>query len=156
MKSKLLNPAPERTYAVVLDSGDEVLESLTRFAREQRLDAARFTAIGAFSDAVLGFFDIERRDYLRIPVREQVEVVSLIGDVALGPDGQPKLHLHAVLGRRDGSTCGGHLIEADVQPTLEVMLTESPQWLRRRVDPTTGLALIDPRADERPPQSASR
>ena len=143
MKSKLLNPAPERTYAVVLDTGDEPIGCLTRLAREERLDAARFTAIGAFSDAVLGFFDLERKDYDRIAVNEQVEVVSLVGDVALGPDGAPKLHAHVVLARRDGSACGGHLIEAHVRPTLEVMLVESPAQLRRRSDPATGLALID-------------
>jgi hypothetical protein len=143
MKSQLLNPAPERSYAVVLDPGEEPLDCLTRLAREERLDAARFTAIGAFSDAVLGFFDLGRKDYERIPVREQVEVLSLVGDIALAPDGRPQLHAHVVLARRDGSACGGHLLEAHVQPTLEVMLVEAPARLRRRSDPATGLALLD-------------
>lgn len=142
MKAKLLNDAAERTWAVVLDPGDEPVACLTRFAREQKLDAARFTAIGAFSDAVVAFFDLQSKRYEHIPVREQVEVLSLIGDVALDEKGEPKLHAHVVLGRRDGSTCGGHLIEARVQPTLEVMLTEPPSWLRRRVDAATGLPLI--------------
>lgn len=144
MKDKLLNEAPERTFAVVLDAGDEVVSCLTRFAQMHRLDAARFTAIGAFSDAVLGFFDLGRKDYERIVVGEQVEVVSLIGDIALDPGGQPKLHAHAMLARRDGSACGGHLLEAHVRPTLELMLVESPAWLRRRFDAASGLALIDP------------
>jgi uncharacterized protein len=144
MKSKLLNRAPERTYAVVLASGDDPVTCLTQFARDEKLDAARLTAIGAFESAVLGFFDLDRKDYARIPIREQVEVVSLIGDIGLGPDGAPTLHAHVVVGRRDGSTCGGHLLEARVRPTLEVMLVESPAWLRRRKDPATGLALIDP------------
>lgn len=142
MKFKLLNETPERTYAVVLDPGDEPIACLTRFASEQKLDAARFTAIGAFSDAVVAFFDLKRRQYQHIPVREQVEVLSLIGDIALDPNGEPKLHAHAVLGRRDGSTCGGHLIEAHVQPTLEVMMVEPPAWLQREHDAATGLALI--------------
>jgi predicted DNA-binding protein with PD1-like motif len=142
MKSKLLNRGPERTYAVVLDPGDEPIDCLTRFARQERLDAARFTAIGAFSGAVVAFFDLARKEYQHIPVTEQVEVLSLIGDIALAPDGGPKLHAHVVLGRRDGSTRGGHLIEAQVQPTLEVMLVESPGWLQRRIDAATGLPLI--------------
>jgi predicted DNA-binding protein with PD1-like motif len=144
MKSKLLNHTPERTYAVVLSPGDEPVTCLTRFAAAEKLDAARLTAIGAFESAVLGFFDLERKDYVRIPIREQVEVVSFIGDIGLGPDGTPTLHAHVVVGRRDGSTCGGHLLEARVRPTLEVMLVESPGWLRRRKDAATGLALIDP------------
>jgi hypothetical protein len=75
-------------------------------------------------------------------VPEQVEVLSLNGDIAL--DGaEPKVHAHTVLGRRDGSTVGGHLLEAHVRPTLEVILVESPGYLRKTCDRETGLALID-------------
>lgn len=126
-----------------MDKGDEALECLTRFAREQQLSAARFTGLGAFSEVVLGFFDWETKDYIRIPVREQVEVASLIGDVALA-DEEPKVHAHAVVSRSDGSAWAGHLLEGRVRPTLEVMLTESPVQLRRRYDPDSGLALIRP------------
>lgn len=143
MKHKLINEGSERTYAVVLDVGEEPVACLSEFAKAERLDAARFTAIGAFSEAVLGFFDLQRKDYEKIRIGEQAEVVSLVGDVALGPDGVPKLHAHVVLAKRDGSAWGGHLIEARVQPTLEVMLIESPSYLQRRVDPATGLALIE-------------
>lgn len=143
MKSKVLNAGPERTVALVLDPGDEVVAILQRFAREHRLTASRFSAIGALEGAVLGYFDWERKDYDRIEVTEQVEVLSLNGDVALGPDGEPKVHAHTVLGRRDGSTVGGHLLEARVRPTLEVLLVESPGHLRKRFDPDSGLALID-------------
>lgn len=142
MKHKLINEAPERTYAVVLDVDDEPVACLTTFAKAEHLDAARFAGIGAFSEAVLGFFDLQRKDYEKIPIGEQVEVVSLIGDIALGPDGVPKLHAHVVLAKRDGSAWGGHLMSAKVQPTLEVMLVESPSYLQRRIDAATGLALI--------------
>lgn len=144
MKSKLVNDGPQKTYVLVLAKGDEAVGSITRFAREHGLGAAQLTGIGAFSDAVLGFFDWEAKDYRRIPVREQVEVVSLIGDVALGPDGKPSLHLHVVVSRPDGSAMGGHLLEAHVRPTLEVVLTESPAHLRKRKDSESGLALITP------------
>jgi predicted DNA-binding protein with PD1-like motif len=143
MKSKLLNRGPERTYAVVLASGDEPMKCLTRFARDEKLDCARFTAIGAFSDAVLAFFDLQKRQYEELVIDQQTEVLSIVGDVALGPDGRPQLHAHAVLGKRDGAACGGHLIRAHVRPTLEVMLVEAPSYLRRRVDAATGLPLID-------------
>ena len=73
---------------------------------------------------------------------EQVEVVSLLGDIALGPDGKPALHPHVVVSRADGSAMGGHLLEAHVRPTLEVVLTESPRYLHRRKDHESGLALI--------------
>ena len=141
MKVTLLNEQGEKTYAVVFDKGDEAKAGLTEFARQQGLGASQITAIGAFSDATLGYFDREKKEYLKIPVNEQVEVVSLIGDVALDK-GEPKLHAHVVVGKRDGSAMGGHLIEAHVRPTLELMLEESPAVLQRQFDPESGIALI--------------
>jgi predicted DNA-binding protein with PD1-like motif len=141
MRAKVLNDHGERTYAVVLDSGDEVVSALTRFAESENLTATRFTAIGAFSDAVLGYYDWDNKQYERIPVTEQVEVVSLIGDVALEGK-RPRVHAHVVLGLRYGSARGGHLLEGRVRPTLEVILTESPNYMKREFDPDSGLALI--------------
>jgi len=141
MRSKVLNENGEQTYAVIFESGEEVISGLTRFAEEQQLDASRFTAIGAFNEVVLGYFDWEKKDYERIPMNEQVEVLSLIGDVALEGT-RPKVHAHVVLGLRDGSARGGHLLEARVRPTLEVILIESPGYLKREFDLESGLALI--------------
>ncbi len=145
MRSKLLHEDDgQRTYAIVLESGEEALESLRNFVTTEDIGAAQFSAIGALSAAVLNYFDWERKKYLPIPVDEQVEVASLTGDVALSPDGKPALHIHAVLGRRDGTALAGHLTQAQVRPTLEVVLTESPVHLRKRYDPASGLALIRP------------
>lgn len=142
MKTKLIHDGPQRTFALVFDKGDEVLENLMAFARAERLAAAEFTGLGALSDAVLGYFDWQKKDYRRIAIEEQVEVLALTGNIAL-KDGEPKLHPHIVLGKSDGSAHGGHLLEGHVRPTLEVVVTESPAHLRRKSDPETGLALIN-------------
>jgi predicted DNA-binding protein with PD1-like motif len=142
MRAKVIDHACERTWALVFETGDEVVSTLEGFARECGLEAARFTAIGAFRDATLGYFDWEKKAYERIPIGEQVEVLALVGDVAI-TEGAPKLHAHVVVGKRDGTAHGGHLLEAHVRPTLEVMLIESPAYLRRVHDPRSGLALID-------------
>ena len=118
------------------------MRELGRIVREQKIEAASITAIGAFERAILGYFDWETKEYKRNPVEGQVEVLSLLGDVAVSDEG-PTLHLHAVLGRHDGSTLGGHLLEGHVRPTLELTLIEPPAHLRKRKDPETGLALID-------------
>jgi uncharacterized protein len=141
MRAKVLNESGERVFAVIFQTGEDPVEGLTRFAEEQNLSASSFTAIGAFSEATLGYFNWERKDYERIPVKGQVEVLALVGDIALEGE-KKKVHAHVVLGRRDGSACGGHLLAAKVRPTLEVILTESPSYLRRVHDPETGLALI--------------
>ena len=142
MRSRLLQEAGgQRTFSIVLETDDEVMACLKAFATRERLSASQFTAIGSFRRAVLGYFEWERKDYRRNPI-EQVEVASLVGDVALGQGGEPDVH--AVLGRRDGSAVAGHLLEGHVRPTLEVVLTESPAHLRKRHDPESGLALVNP------------
>jgi predicted DNA-binding protein with PD1-like motif len=142
MKAKLIHEAGQKTYALIFEKGDEFVDTMTRFARINELGVSHFTAIGAFRRSVLGFFDREKKDYKKIPIDEQVEVLSLIGDIALsGKD--PKLHAHVVLGKADGTAHGGHILEAYVWPTLEVVLMESPTYLGRKTDSETGLALID-------------
>jgi predicted DNA-binding protein with PD1-like motif len=142
MQAKLLHDAQgQRTYAVILASGDEVMTSLKDFVSREKIIAAQVSAIGALSDVVLEYFDWEKKDYTKIPVREQVEVASRLGDVA-ELDGKPALHLHIVVGKRDGHAMAGHLGEAHVRPTLEVIIAESPAHLRKRYDPASKLALI--------------
>lgn len=133
-----------RTYVAVLETDDEVMSGLKEVAAAERIFAAQVTAIGALSDVVLSYFDWNTKKYMPIAVREQVEVASLVGDIAEAPSGEPALHLHLVIGKRDGSAMAGHLAEAHVRPTLEVIITETPTHLRKAHDPDTGLALIRP------------
>jgi predicted DNA-binding protein with PD1-like motif len=141
MNSKQIYQDPV-TYALVFDKGDEFLDGMVQFAKQERLSASHFTAIGAFSDVTLGYFDRDKKDYLKNPIAEQVEVLSLIGDIALD-ELEPKIHAHVVVGKSDGTAHGGHILDAHVWPTLEVVVTASPVHLRRKHDPETGLALID-------------
>jgi hypothetical protein len=143
---KLHESEGQRTYAVVLETGEEVMDCLRRFVAAEHIGAAQLTAIGALRDVVLMYFDWDKKDYMRIPVREQVEVASLIGDVAEDPSGKPSLHIHLVVGKRDGSAMAGHLAEAHVRPTLEVIVTENPAHLRKVKDAESGLPLIRPAA----------
>ena len=149
MNVQLVHHDGLRTFVAVLDKGDEVVSSLTEFASAEHIGAASLSAIGAFSRTTIGYFDRHTKAYEHIPIDEQVEVLSLVGDIALA-DGAPKLHAHVVLGRRDGTTCGGHLLDGQVWPTLEVVITQVPGHLRRRVDPQTGLALIELESSDPP------
>ena len=142
MKAKVLQEQGAKTFAIVFDTGDEVMQGLLAFAREKRLAGSHFTAIGAFSAVTLGYFNLLKKDYKKIPIHEQVEVLSLVGDIALDEDNEPKIHAHVVVGKSDGTAHGGHLVEAHVRPTLEVILVESPEHLHRKYDPETGLGLI--------------
>jgi uncharacterized protein len=142
MQWKRIGRGDPATYVVVLEPGDEAIKALTDFAITHELSAAQITAIGAFERATVAWFDRRTTSSHPIYVDEQCEVLSLIGDVAMGAEG-PLLHLHAVLGLNDGHTRGGHLLAGHVWPTLEVMISESPDELRKTYHPELNMALID-------------
>jgi uncharacterized protein len=141
MRYKLLAEDP-KTYALILDTRDELATGLNRFASEQKLAGSSFKAIGAFSSVKLAWFNWQTKKYQpAVVLDEQVELVSLVGDIAL-KEGKPQVHAHVVVGKSDGTAHGGHLVEAYVRPTCEVILTESPEHMQKQIDPESGLALI--------------
>ena len=144
MKSKLLHQTDDglKTFALIFSHGDEVMMLLRQFAEDQKLDAAHFTAMGAFERLTVQWFDWSKKDYRSIPIEEQVEVLTLAGDVAL-KDGKPSVHVHLCVAKSDGTAHGGHLKEAIVRPTLELILTETPAHLQKSFDAESHLALID-------------
>lgn len=141
MKSKQIDQNP-KTFILIFETGDELASGLLQFAKEQKLSAASFKAVGGLSSVRLAWFDWETKKYQpAVTLDEQVELLSMIGDVAL-QDNQPVVHAHVVVGKKDGTAHGGHLLHASVRPTCEVVLTESPAHLQKFVNPDSGLALI--------------
>ena len=144
MKVRLLSEnGGVKSYAIILAKGDEVMSGLTDFARQNKVASASFTAIGAFSHATVAWFDDARKEFRLIPIKQQVELVSMIGDIALVND-QPAVHTHVALASSDGTVRGGHVISAFVFPTLELFMTVYPTALHKQLDDATGLKLIDP------------
>lgn len=144
MQSKLVGESPSgKVYAVIFRKDDEIISGLTDFAIAQHIEDGHFTAIGAVSKATLGWLDVSQKAYRAIPVDQQAEVLSMMGDIA-SFNGKPIVHAHMVLGKQDGSTVGGHLWEAYANPTLEVFLTVNSVPLQKSPDPASGMKLIDP------------
>ena len=144
MQVQLLNPGePTKQYAVIFYEGDEAFSGLLEFAEKYDVASAHFTAIGALNGATLGWFDPQRKMYKKIPIKGQHEVIGMSGDIALY-QGKPVVHTHMVVGSPDGTTRAGHVLDAYVSPTLEVMVTVEPTAMKKRFDPETDLTLIDP------------
>ena len=132
-----------RQFAVIFYQGDEAFSGLLEFAEKYHITSAHFTAIGAVNGATLGWFDPQRKMYKKIPIEGQHEVIGMSGDIALY-QGKPVVHTHMIVGTSDGTTRGGHVLAAFVSPTLEVMVTDDPVAMKKRLDPETDLTLIDP------------
>ena len=130
-----------RTWALIFGKGDEVMSGLTEWARREGIEGAHLTAIGAFSSARFGWFDKDRRAYRDISIDQQVECISLIGDVGLVGD-KPAVHVHGCVGLSNGLVKGGHLIDAVTWPTLEVFVSETAVPLHKHKDDETNLELF--------------
>src|SRR5271154_2046270 len=144
MQVQLLNPGePTKQYGVIFYQGDEAFSGLLEFAEKYQVTSAHFTAIGALSRATLGWFDPQRKMYKKIAIVGQHEVIGMSGDIALY-QGKPVVHTHMIVGNPDGTTRAGHVLDAYVSPTLEVMVTVDPITMQKRFDPATDLTLIDP------------
>jgi predicted DNA-binding protein with PD1-like motif len=144
MQVQLLNPGePTKQYAVIFYQGDEAFSGLLEFAEKYQVTSAHFIAIGALDGATLGWFDPRRKMYKKVHITGQHEVIGMSGDIALY-QGKPVVHTHMLVGSPDGTTRGGHVLEAYVSPTLEVMVTVDPVTMQKRLDPATDLTLIDP------------
>ena len=122
MKGDQLSPA--RTFKVTFGPGDELLSGLTEFAAKNHIAAARITGLGGFSTATLGWGDPPKGAFKKIAIDQKCELVSLIGNISLR-DGKPYVHTHAVVSLPDGSTKGGHLIDAHVSPIAEIFIVEA-------------------------------
>jgi predicted DNA-binding protein with PD1-like motif len=144
MQAKLIKDTPdEQVYSIIFYKDDEVLSGLTDFAIAHKVSDAHFTAIGAVSGATVAWLDLPKKMYHRIAVKQQVEVVSLIGDIAVF-NGAPVVHMHTVLSKADGSTIGGHVFELVTNPTVEVFMTVNKTPLAKKADEVSGMKLIDP------------
>jgi predicted DNA-binding protein with PD1-like motif len=143
MQDTVLREDGERTFLLVFEPGDRIMETLTGFARDRGITAGRILGIGAIREAELGFFHPDRKDYERWNEGHQ-EVLSITGNLSL-EGAEHRAHLHVVLGAPDGSARGGHLFEGTVGPTLELFVVENPgREIHRERDEERGLSLIRP------------
>lgn len=130
-----------REFAVIFASGDEVMSGISDFAAEQKIVSARFTAIGSLKDGSFCWYDPDRKLYKAINIHQQMELLTLIGDIALY-QGKPVAHAHASVSTADGAGQGGHLLKGVTAQTVELFVTAYPTPLKKMLDKDTDLKLI--------------
>ena len=134
------------TYVIRLDPGDKVMESLRSLCDQDQIGAGVLYGLGAVEQAELGWFDREAKDYRTTRIEGPCEIVSLHGNVSR-LDGKPFLHCHIALADKTFGVRGGHLREAVVSATSEIVLTRFFEELERKKDERTGLYLLDLKPD---------
>jgi predicted DNA-binding protein with PD1-like motif len=134
------------TYIIRLDAGEKIVESLRSLCEQDKITAGFLNGLGAVSEAELGWFDRDAKDYRVLRVQEPCEIISLYGNVSVF-DGHPFLHCHIALGGRAFGVRGGHLREAVVSATCEITLTRFFDEIERKKDDETGLYLLDLKPD---------
>jgi uncharacterized protein len=127
---------------VRLESGERVAETLLRLLRAEEIGYAVISGLGAVRQVLLSYWNAETRQYESHELEEQLEVVSLTGNVTLR-DTDPFLHLHVALARQDLSVLGGHFNDAVAHPTLEIWLQPESEPVHRVPDEASGLALME-------------
>ena len=127
-----------------LRGGEDLLEAIKRRAEEGGVESGVFMAIGALRRASFGYFMGSRREYKKIALDRQVELLSCVGDISKREDGETVVHAHIIVGDEDGRAYGGHLMEGSIiAEMVELAILDAPNLkLKRTLDPRTGLYLL--------------
>ncbi len=138
--------AHEGFYTLNFERGDEVMTGLAAFAQENGIRAAHLGGLGAAAHLVLAYYNLDTKEYERQVLDENVEILSLQGNIGVKESGETVVHLHGTFGRRDLSVFGGHVFELVISGAGEVHLASFPGTVNRAYDEATGLTLMCPAA----------
>lgn len=131
----------EDRYQLRFETGEQIAATLLEWLGTEAIGFATMTGLGAVSGATISYWNAETRQYEAHELNEQMEVVSLIGNVTI-KEGAPFTHIHVTLGRRDLSIIGGHFNDATVHPNLEIWLQRESETVERLLDETSGIFLM--------------
>jgi predicted DNA-binding protein with PD1-like motif len=129
-------------YQMRFESGERVAAPLLAWLKSEQIGYATMTGLGAVREATVSYWNAEAREYEQHELQEQMEVVSLVGNVTI-KEGEPFTHIHVTLGRRDLSIVGGHFGDAVVHPNLEVWIRREAEAVERTLDQSCGLYVMD-------------
>jgi predicted DNA-binding protein with PD1-like motif len=129
----------EDGYLVRLEKGEEIVGSLTDFVREKQIPAGFITGMGAVSNATIGIFDTEKREYIKKTYKGDLEIGNLTANISYFEDSdEPFVHCHVTMSDSSLNAFTGHLFEARVSVTLEVYVRTLKKKLVRKEDPGMG------------------
>jgi uncharacterized protein len=132
------------THILNFAKGEEVMSGLAAFFKEKGIRAGHITGLGAASQITIAYYNIETKTYERKKFVENVEILSLHGNVGAKEDGEIVVHMHGVFGRKDFTVFGGHIFETVISGAGEIHISSLSGQINRAYDEETGLTLMRP------------
>ncbi len=130
----------DSVYVVKLEKGDGVVSSLTSLSEELNINFATVSGIGAVKDPHIGYFVVNQKRYIEKRYEGNFELLSLKGNITI-KEGKPSCHIHVILSDAEFKTFGGHLLDADVTVTMEIVIKPLKVDVERTMDGDTSLYL---------------
>ena len=134
-----------------LRKGDKLVESIKEVLEKENVKAGFITGIGACDRLEIGLFDPSKKKYKTKTYEENLEIASLTGNIS-NMDGKLYTHFHIICGRVEsnpakgslsGAAIAGHLNEAEISLTAEIVITTINGDINRKHDPDLGINLIE-------------
>lgn len=138
---------------LILERGENVLDSLTQCATAAQLQGGMISGLGAIEDPELGYFDLKKSTFVRRRFAGMFEVLAVSGNFSRDRK-ELTTHVHVSLGRSNFRVIGGHLLDAKVAITIELFIVPLGEMPVRTMNPELGLRLIDPDAGAEPSPTA--
>jgi predicted DNA-binding protein with PD1-like motif len=132
----------DRYYVLRLHKNNEIITALKEAAENQKINGAFFFGLGVGSSVVLGYFDVNKRTYIKKAFEGEYEFTSFSGNISTY-SGDTIIHCHVTLTNRDFDAVGGHLVQASVAATCEIVIFPFTGILKRKRDRDTNLLVLD-------------
>lgn len=130
------------TIVLRLNIGEDIVESITKVANDEKIKLATVSGIGAVNDLTVGVFKPDEGKYYPNTLEEDLEILALSGNITTMND-ETYVHLHIAVGDDVGAAFGGHLNEAIVSVTAEIFINIIDGEVDRKLDETININLLD-------------
>ncbi len=125
---------------ISIDKGELVNQKLLEVAEQEKLTSGWINGLGAISNIEIGYWDIEKKIYVKQKFDDDYELLSLIGNVSL-VDNKPFIHTHISFSDTKFRVFGGHLFDAEIIAAAEFCIFVSDYHLHRKLNCDIGLSL---------------
>ncbi len=129
-------------YLLALYRGDYLVASVEQFCQKEKIKNGFFVGLGAVDEVELAHYSVAKKKYSAKKFHQPLEMISLVGNVFSQEKKDLVIHSHAIFGRKDLRTLGGHLVEAKIAGVGEIIFFPLKSRIKKEFDSKTGLKIL--------------